>query len=86
MEKYNVVVCSNDREYKVAFKNKLTDERFTIVGYSEIDPSAKVRITGFVPDVVVFLVDNMDIDSSFMEFIKKNYTLFLVFLQIINLV
>ncbi|MBQ7740252.1 MAG: AAA family ATPase [Eubacterium sp.] len=71
MSKFNVVVVSNDTEYKVSFKNKLTDDRFTIVGYSEIEPSAKVRITGFVPDVVVFLVDNMDIDASFMDFIES---------------
>lgn len=71
MEKINIVVCSNDTEYKVLFKNKLVDDNFSIVGYSEIEPSAGVRIQGFVPDVVVFLVDDIDIDSQFMEFIES---------------
>ena len=70
MEKINIVVCSNDTEYKVALKNKLVDENFAIIGYSDIEPGAKVRIQGFVPDIVTFLVDSYDINSQFTDFIE----------------
>lgn len=69
MDKINVVVCTNDTEYKVAIKNKLNDD-FEIIGYSEFEPSAKTRILGFVPDVVVFVVDSDDIDAQLMDFIE----------------
>ncbi len=70
MEKINIVVCSNDTEYKVALKNKLVDENFAIIGYSDIEPNAKVRIQGFVPDIVTFLVDSYDINPQFTDFIE----------------
>ena len=70
MEKINIVVCSNDTEYKVALKNKLVDENFAIIGYSDIEPGAKVRIQGFVPDIVTFLVDSYDINPQFTDFIE----------------
>ncbi len=70
MEKINVVVCTNDTEYKVAVKNKLVNESFEIIGYAEFEPSAKTRILGFVPDVVVFVVNSDDIDNRLMEFIE----------------
>ncbi len=70
MDKINVVVCTNDTEYKVAMKNKLSDEGFEIIGYSEIEPSAKTRILGFVPDVVAFVVNSDDIDPPLMDFIE----------------
>ncbi|MBQ7203096.1 MAG: AAA family ATPase [Eubacterium sp.] len=70
MEKINIVVCSNDTEYKVALKNKLVDENFAIIGYSDIEPNAKVRIQGFVPDIVAFLVDSYDINTQFADFIE----------------
>ena len=70
MDKINVVVCTNETEYKVAIKNKLVDERFSIIGYSDIEPNAKVRIQGFLPDVVAFIVDSYDIDNSLMDFIE----------------
>lgn len=70
MEKINIVVCSNDTEYKVALKNKLVDENFAIIGYSDIEPGAKVRIQGFVPDIVAFLVDSYDINPQFADFIE----------------
>ena len=71
MEKINIVVCSNDTEYKVALKNKLVDENFAIIGYSDIEPNAKVRVQGFVPDVVAFLVDNYDINQQFADYIEE---------------
>ena len=71
MEKINIVVCSNDTEYKVALKNKLVDENLAIIGYSEIEPGAKVRIQGFVPDIVAFLVDSMDINPQFIDYIEE---------------
>lgn len=70
MEKINIVVCSNDTEYKVALKNKLVDENFEIIGYSDIEPNAKIRIQGFVPDIVTFLVDSYDINPQFTDFIE----------------
>ncbi len=70
MDKINIVVCSNDTEYKVALKNKLVDENIEIIGYSDVEPSAKVRILGFVPDIVAFLVSRIDIDSQLMDFIE----------------
>ena len=69
MEKINIVVCSNDTEYKVALKNKLVDNNIEIIGYADIEPSAKVRVQGFVPDVVAFLVSAIDIDQELMDFI-----------------
>ena len=69
MEKINIVVCSNDTEYKVALKNKLVDNNIESIGYADIEPSAKVRVQGFVPDVVAFLVSAIDIDQELMDFI-----------------
>lgn len=69
MEKINIVVCSNDTEYKVALKNKLISDNFEIIGYADVEPAAKVRIQGFVPDVVAFLVSKIDIDNQLMDFI-----------------
>ncbi|MBR3148926.1 MAG: AAA family ATPase, partial [Eubacterium sp.] len=71
MEKINIVVCSNDTEYKVAIKNKLVNDDFAIIGYSDIEPNAKVRIQGFVPDIVAFLVDSYDINQQFTDFIEE---------------
>ncbi len=70
MEKINIVVCSNNTEYKVAVKNKIVDENYSIIGYSEIENGAKTRIHGFVPDVVAFLLDSDEIDSSFLDFVE----------------
>lgn len=70
MDKINLVVCTNETEYKVSIKNKLVDDKLAIIGYSDADPSAKVRIRGFVPDVVIFPVDSMDIDVAYMDFIE----------------
>ena len=69
MDKINIVVCSNDTEFKVALKNKLTNDKYEIIGYADVEPSAKVRIQGFVPDVVAFLVSKIDIDNQLMDFI-----------------
>lgn len=70
MEKINVVICTNDTEYKVAVKNKLDEREFEIIGYSEFEPSAKTRILGYVPDVVIFVANNEDIDNRLMDFIE----------------
>lgn len=71
MEKINIVVCSDDVEYKVAIKNKIVRDECAIIGYADIDKSAGVRIRGFVPDVVAFLLDSRDIDESFMNFVEE---------------
>ncbi len=70
MEKINIVVCSNDTEYKVLLKNKLVTDDIEIIGYADIEPNAKVRIQGFVPDVVAFLVDSYDINTQFTDYIE----------------
>ncbi|MBQ3903496.1 MAG: hypothetical protein II744_00845, partial [Eubacterium sp.] len=70
MEKINVVVCTNDTEYKVTVKNKLDDKEFEIIGYSEIEPNAKTRVLGYVPDVVIFVVNSEDIDNQLVDFIE----------------
>ena len=69
MDKINIVVCSNDTEYKVALKNKLVNDNYEIIGYADVEPAAKVRIQGFLPDVVAFLVSKIDIDNQLMDFI-----------------
>ncbi len=70
MNKINIVVCSNNTEYKVAIKNKLVDNSMSIIGYAEIDGSAKTRIQGLLPDVVVFSLDSDEINSSFFDFVE----------------
>ncbi len=71
MDKISLVVCSDNTEYKVALKNKLVDENISIIGYADVEPGAKVRIQGFVPDVVVFLAQSVDIDSEYLDFIEE---------------
>ncbi|MBS5276049.1 MAG: hypothetical protein KHY24_08015, partial [Clostridiales bacterium] len=56
--KINVVVCSEQTEYKVNIKNKLDEEKFDVIGYSEFGAEAKRRIQGFVPDVTIFALDS----------------------------
>ncbi len=70
MDKINVVVCTNDTEYKVTVKNKLDENEFEIIGYSEIEPNAKTRVLGYVPDVVIFVVNSEDIDNQLVDFIE----------------
>ena len=69
MEKINIVVVSNSTEYKVALKNKLVDENLAIIGYADLDASAKVRIKGFVPDIVAFLMEKDELDTAFFDFV-----------------
>ena len=69
MDKINIVVVSDNTEYKVALKNKLVDENIAIIGYADMEAGAKVRIQGFVPDVVAFLIDSGDIDTPFFDFV-----------------
>ncbi len=71
MEKINIVVVSNSTEYKVALKNKLVDENLAIIGYADMDASAKVRIKGFVPDVVAFLMEKDELDNAFFDFVDS---------------
>lgn len=71
MEKINIVVVSNNTEYKVALKNKLVDENIAIIGYADMEAGAKVRIQGFVPDVVAFLMSNDEFDNSFYDFVDS---------------
>ncbi len=68
--KINVVVCSEQTEYKVNIKNKLDEEKFDVIGYSEFGAEAKRRIQGFVPDVTIFALDSADIDDKFLSFIE----------------
>ena len=56
MSNINIVVCAEKTEYKVALKNKITSDELSIIGYADLQPDAKVRIQGFVPDVAVFVL------------------------------
>lgn len=69
MSNVNIVVCAEQTEYKVAVKNKLNPE-FTIIGYSDFQSDSKVRIQGFVPDVVVFVRESDEISNEFLDFIE----------------
>ena len=70
MSNINIVVCAEKTEYKVALKNKITSEELSIIGYADLQPDAKVRIQGFVPDVAVFVLDSEDINSDFFNFVE----------------
>lgn len=70
MSNINIVVCAEKTEYKVALKNKITSDELSIIGYADLQPDAKVRIQGFVPDVVVFVLDSEDINSDFFNFVE----------------
>lgn len=69
MTNINLVVCSEKTEYKVAVKNKINQE-ISVIGYSDFQPESKLRIQGFVPDVVVFALDSEDITNEFLDYIE----------------
>lgn len=69
MSNINIVVCAEQTEYKVAVKNKLNTE-FSIIGYADFQSDSKLRIQGFVPDVVVFALDSQGVTTSFLDFIE----------------
>ncbi len=69
MSNINIVVCAEQTEYRVAVKNKINSE-FSIIGYSDFQPDSKVRIQGFVPDVVAFVLDSDDITNEFLDFVE----------------
>lgn len=71
MSDINIVVCSEETEYKVVVKNKLVSDEFDIIGYCGFENDAKIRIQGFVPDVVVFALDSADIDENFLSFVEN---------------
>lgn len=70
MSNINVVVCSEQTEYKVAVKNKLTAEDISIIGYSDFQPGSKLRIQGFVPEIVLFVLESDEITSEFLTYIE----------------
>lgn len=47
--KINVVVCSEQTEYKVNIKNKLDEEKFDVIGYSEFGAEAKEEFRVLFP-------------------------------------
>lgn len=69
MANVNIVVCSEKTEYKVAIKNKISSE-FSIIGYADFQPESKLRVQGFVPDVVVFALDSDEITNEFLDFVE----------------
>lgn len=71
MSNINIVVCSDNTEYKVAIKNKLESDEFSIIGYSEVTPDAAVRIRGFSPDMVVFAMPTNEITEELFAFIEE---------------
>lgn len=68
MTNINLVVCSEKTEYKVAVKNKINSE-ISVIGYSDFQPESKLRIQGFVPDVVVFALESENITNDFLDYI-----------------
>ncbi|MGN1123165.1 MAG: CpaE family protein [Eubacterium sp.] len=72
MAKINIVVCSEQTEYKVAIKNKVeSTEEFEIIGYSDFNPGAATRLKGFVPDIAAFALDSDSIDEEFLEYVDS---------------
>ncbi len=72
MAKINIVVCSEQTEYKVAIKNKIeSTEEFEIIGYSDFNPGAATRLKGFVPDIAAFALDSDSIDEEFLEYVDS---------------
>ena len=69
MSEINVVVCSEQTEYRVAVKNLLETDDFNVIGYCGIEADTKTKIQGYVPDVVVFGVESDDINDEFLSFI-----------------
>ena len=70
MSSINIVVCAEKTEYKVAVKNKIVNDELSIIGYADFQPEAKMRIQGFVPDVVVFVLDSDEITPEFLTFVE----------------
>lgn len=71
MSKYNIVVAAEKTEYKVAVKNKIeTDSEISIIGYADFQAESKVRIQGFVPDAVLFVLDSEDVTKEFLTYIE----------------
>lgn len=70
MTNINLVVCSEKTEYKVAVKNKINSE-ISVIGYSDFQPESKLRIQGFVPDVVVFALESENITNDFLDYIDE---------------
>ena len=71
MNVINVVIVSNETQYKVKVKNMITGDDMAIVGYAEFKEEAKIRIEGYVPDVVVCAANSTTIDADTLEFIKS---------------
>ncbi|MFR6511400.1 MAG: hypothetical protein ACLUP7_04820, partial [Eubacterium sp.] len=71
MNVINVVIVSNETQYKVKVKNMITGDDMAIVGYAEFKEEAKIRIEGYVPDVVVCAANSTTIDADTLEFIKN---------------
>lgn len=69
MANINIVICAEKTEYKVAVKNKVNSE-ISVIGYADFQPESKLRIQGFVPDVVVFALDSDDVTNEFLDFIE----------------
>lgn len=69
MANVNIVICAEKTEYKVAVKNKVNSE-ISVIGYADFQPESKLRIQGFVPDVVVFALDSDDVTNEFLDFIE----------------
>lgn len=70
MSSINIVVCAEKTEYKVAVKNKIVNDELSIIGYADFQPESKMRIQGFVPDVVVFVLDSDEITPEFLTFVE----------------
>lgn len=70
MSMVNIVVCADKTEYRVAVKNKLISDDYSIIGYTDFGEDSKLRIQGFVPDTVVFVLDSDDITPEFLTYVE----------------
>lgn len=70
MDRINVVILSEETQYKVKIKNKIVSEDIAIVGYSDFKEESKLKIEGYFPDVLICALDRNDIDDGFYTFIE----------------
>ncbi len=69
MDRINVVILSEETQYKVKIKNKIVSEDIAIVGYSDFKEESKLKIEGYFPDVLICALDRNDIDDAFYNFV-----------------
>lgn len=70
MDKLNVVVLTNDIDLRIHVKNHIIDDDMVVAGYSEFGESAKLKVEGMYPDVIICAVRG-EIEESILEFLQE---------------